>query len=90
MLAAVQIKIMTTKLIKADVQFNVAGKPVKFSVIHNMPKTFGLSFDCALDNWLARTKTFTAKSLCRYIMSKQYNVVAMTESEYKRLSEYGS
>lgn len=78
------------KLIKADVQFNVDGNPIKFSVIHNMPKTFGLSFDCALDNWLARTKKFTAKSLCKYIMSKQCDVVAMTEAEYKRLSEYGT
>lgn len=78
------------KLIKADVQFNVDDKPVKFSVIHNLPKDFGLSFNDALDNWLARTKKFTAKSLCNYIRSKNTGFVAMTETEYKRLSEYGT
>ena len=74
-------------LIRAEVQFKVNGKPKKFVVIHNMPPHFGLNFDCALDNWLARTDNFTATSLCNYIMSKQCDVVAMTEKQYNRLNK---
>mgnify|MGYP003395882843 CR=1 FL=1 len=69
-------------LIKADVQFNVNGQPVSFSIIHNMPSAFGVSFDCALDNWLARTNEFTEKSLCEYIKSKQPEVIAVSYTEY--------
>ncbi len=78
---------MEIKLIKADVQFKVGNRPVKFSVIHNLENKWGLSFDAAFENWLVRTKTFTVKSLCEYIASKDEGFVAMPESQYKRLSE---
>lgn len=78
------------KLIKADVEFKVKGKPIKFSVIHNLPNDFGLSFNNALDNWLERTNTFTAHSLCKYILSKQTGFVAITENQYQRISKYGN
>jgi hypothetical protein len=73
------------KLIKADVEFKVDNKPVKFCIIHNMPEVFGLSFEYALDNWLARTNKFTAKSLCNYIKSKNTGHIVMTEEEYNKL-----
>lgn len=74
---------------KADVKFKVKGKPVQFSVIHNLPDVFGLSFDNALDNWIVRTKEYTAESLCQYIMSKQTDHVAMTEEQFERLKKLG-
>lgn len=77
-------------LIKAQVEFKVNDRPVSFAVIHNMPNVFGVSFDCALDCWLARTKHYTAKSLVKYINSKNTESVAMTESDYERISKYGS
>lgn len=78
------------EFIKSDVKIKVDGKQVNFSVIHNLPKTFGLSFDDALDNWLARTQKFTAKSLVNYINSKDTGYIAMTEKQYHRICKYGS
>ncbi len=66
---------------KSEVSLNVGGKQVKFSVIHNLPETFGLSFE----NWMHRTDTFTAKSLVKYINSKNTGYIAMTEKKYKKL-----
>lgn len=73
------------EITKTDVKFKVNGKPVSFSVIHNLPETFGLSFNNALDCWLARTKKYTAKSLVKYINSKHTRYVAMTEKQYDRI-----
>jgi hypothetical protein len=70
---------------KAEVKFNVKGKEVRFNIIHNLSETFGMDFNSALYNWLARTKKFKAKNLCEYINSKGF--IAMTEQEYKKLSE---
>lgn len=50
----------------ADIQFNVDGKQVKFSVHHDM----GEVIHSAVDNWLARTKVFTGESFCKYVNSK--------------------
>ena len=77
---------MSLQFQKADVRFNVNDKPIRFIVIHNLPKMRGMRFEDALDNWLARTNTFTAYSLCKYIMSKDESFVAMTEKQYKRLN----
>ena len=74
------------RLNKTDVEFKVNGRPVKFVIIHNLQNKFGMSFDGALDNWLARTNKYTAKSLCKYIMSKDESFVAMTEKQFKRLA----
>jgi len=73
------------KLKKSNVQFKVNNRLIKFVVVHNLNKRFGMSFNDALDNWLARTNEFTATSLCEYIKSKDESFVAMTEKQYKRL-----
>ena len=78
------------EFIKSDVQFKVDGKQVNFTVIHNLPETFGLSFNNALDSWLARTQKFTAKSLVNYINSKDTGYTAMTEKQYNRICKCGS
>lgn len=75
------------KLFKADIEFKVNGKPVKFSVYHNLPKIKGMSMDDAVENWVHRTKVFSAKSLCRYIMSKHTEYVCMTEGTFRLLNE---
>lgn len=71
-------------LTKADVHFEVDGTPVDFSVIHDLPAVKGMSFEDALYCWLARTNKYTAKSLCKYINSKDIPFRAMTEEEYKK------
>ena len=73
------------KLLKANVEVKVNDKWIKFTIIHNLHNRFGMSFIDALDNWLVRTNTFTATSLCKYIKSKDESFVAMTEKQYKRL-----
>lgn len=70
---------------KANIEFNVDGKPVKFSVIHNLPANFGLNIDGAVDNWLARTEEYTAQSLVDYINSKNTGYFCITEREYNKI-----
>lgn len=76
------------KLLKGDIQFTVKqnGKKekIKFSVIHNLPETPGLSLMDAVENWLIRTKKYTAKSLCKYVKNKQTGHACMTVEEYKK------
>lgn len=60
---------------KSDIQFNVDGKKVAFSVVHNLDE-FGQSIEAALDNWLARTKDFTGPSFVKYVNSKDKNIKA--------------
>lgn len=76
------------KLIEAVASFNVDGKSYKFKIIHNLSETFGLSFECALENWVYRTKKFTAESLCKYIKKKTPDATAITESQYKEVIQY--
>jgi len=66
---------------RADIEFAVNGKPVSFSVWHDLPEVSGLNIAAAVDNWLAREAwkdepEFTAKSLCRYINSKRTGYTA--------------
>lgn len=75
------------RLQKADIEFKVNGKPVSFSVVHNLPSVFGLNISGAVDNWLVRTKEYTADSLCKYVMSKDPSFVCMTMRQYNRLNE---
>lgn len=70
------------KMTRADIEFNVDKKPVKFVVMHNIPDHFGMSLDDALTNWLYRTKEYTAKSFCAYVRSKQTGFIILTEEEY--------
>lgn len=81
---------MKTALIKTDVGFNVGDKKVKFSVVHNLPETRGVSFNDALTNWIERTEYFTAASLCRYIEEKDPTVTCMTMKAFNRLSKIGT
>lgn len=73
------------KLTEARVEFYVDKVKVEFKVIHNLPLVKGMSFMDALNSWLARTKIYTSKSLCKYIMSKDESFVVMTEKQYKNL-----
>lgn len=78
-------------LSKADIEFTVEqdGKEqeIKFSVIHNLPEINGLSLRDALENWMFRTKKFTAKSLCKYINNKQTGYTCMTVEEYEKIMQ---
>lgn len=76
----------STDFFKADIEFKLSGKPFKFSVYHNLPGIKGLSITDALHSWLHRTKQFNAKSFCRYILSKDPSVVAMTEEQWNSLN----
>jgi hypothetical protein len=80
---------MKYEFYKTDIEFKVNGRAIKFSVYHNLPKTRGLSMDDAVTNWVYRTKKYTAKSLCRYIMDKETEFICMTEETYKELTEGG-
>jgi len=67
---------------KADIEFNTKDGKVKFSIVHNLGE-----INPALCNWLARTKKYTAKSLCKYIMSKDESFVAMPYKKFRKLFE---
>jgi len=72
------------ELTKSVITFNVNEKKIKFSITHNLPKPFGLNIECALNSWLLRTKSFTAKSLCKYILSKDINNIAVPIFKLKK------
>ena len=60
------------------------GNDTSFKIYHNL-RSFGLSIDAALANWLFRTDTYTAESFCEYVKSKDpINIIALTESEAKK------
>lgn len=77
------------ELKRANIEFKLRGNLIKFTIVHNLPKTFGLSLEDALQNWLVRTDIFTADSLCKYIMSKHTEYVAMTEETFQEILSYG-
>lgn len=78
------------KLKESEISFTVEDKSYGFKVYHNLPEQFGLSMEGALDNWVVRTKKYTAKSLCDYVMSKGNEIVCMTERQFKRISHLGT
>jgi len=80
---------MTPKITITEsvVRFYVDYKEYNFKVYHNLPDTFGLSFEDAFNSWLYRTRSFTGKSLCKYIMSKNSEYICMTEEQFNRLNQ---
>lgn len=78
------------KLRRADIQFYRGKELIKFSVYNNLPDTHGLSIQDAVDNWVVRTDTFTALSLCEYVMSKDESIVCMTTRQFNRMNKLGT
>lgn len=80
----------TVDIIETDVRFKLRNSVIRFKIYHNLPKTFGMNIEGAIDNWLSRTKVYTAQSLCDYILSKNLNeIIAMTESDFNHLKKKG-
>jgi len=80
------------RLFKADISFSIKHTDgtnirVRFSVVHNLSETRGLDISAAVENWVERTREFTAKSLCNYIKSKDPEFVCMTMNQYKKSLE---
>lgn len=67
---------------KAEVNFLVNGRPVKFEVVHNIP-----DFMAALENWIHRTNNYTAKSLCNYVNGKQTDHTYLTMKQFNKLNK---
>jgi|GEM_PF-7129256 len=67
----------------ADIQFNMNGQPVSFTIIHDLPDEPGQNIDDCLQSWLARTEDHSADSLCDYIRSRGFT--AFTEEGYQTL-----
>jgi hypothetical protein len=75
------------KITETVVRFNLNRKKftekISFKIYHNLPEVKGMSIEGAIDAWLARTKIFTAQSLCNYIMDKEIDkVFALTEEHF--------
>jgi len=77
------------ELQKTNIEFRVNNKLIKFNIIHNLSVQPGANIRGALDNWLARTNKYTAKSFCNYINSKGVHT-AMTESQCNRILKMGT
>ena len=71
----------------ANVKFNVGNRKVEFKIYHNMPEVFGLSFECALHNWINRTSKYTDEDLVRYIRDKGTGHLVFTEKQFKAYSK---
>lgn len=71
---------------RARVSFQVEKEPVDFSIVHNINPNDGMgSIEDALDNWLARTNEYTAKSLVNYINSKKVHQ-AYTYEQFENIT----
>jgi hypothetical protein len=79
--------VVSPKLYEAVIKLNINGQLHRFKIIHNLPNVFGVSINDALDCWIHRTKNYSARSFCEYILSKDSSLVAMTESQFKRLNK---
>ena len=56
-----------------------------FVIVHDLPMKGAVgSFDAALDNWLARTKEYTADSFVNYVKCKDKSVIFLTFEEYEK------
>ncbi len=71
-------------LTRAEIQFAVMGIDHHFTVYHNLEK-YHLLIGNALESWVFRTKKFTKKSFCEYVMSKGGGIVCMGEKQFNRL-----
>ncbi len=72
---------------QVDISYQVSGTDIKFSIVHKMPKQFGLSFKNAFNSWFYRTKKHTAQSLCEYVISKNSDTFIMPLDIYNKLVE---
>jgi hypothetical protein len=59
-----------SNLQNTTIKFEVDGKPIEFTVEHNLPEISGLSMSDAVNNWVHRTNDYTAESLSKYINDK--------------------
>jgi hypothetical protein len=75
------------KVTRSEVSFEANGKPITIVVIHDLPNVRGLSFDDALNIWVARTIDYTSESLCKYILSKKTGHIAMTEEQFEKAKQ---
>lgn len=57
----------------------------KIVLYHNMPDTFGLHIDGAVQNWAVRTDTYTFESFKKYVDSKNIGYKILTKKEYHKL-----
>ena len=78
---------MTRKVLQ-EVSFTISNG-VKIHVFHNLPLDVkGFTISDAANSWLARTKEYTSKSFCDYVLSKRStlpNVICMTKEEYAKM-----
>ena len=74
------------KLVRSTITIGHSDGEIVFEVVHNL-KSFGIDIDDALVNWLHRTKKFTAKSFCKYVMSKDESFVCMDSEHFERFSK---
>lgn len=51
------------------IKFDLNDTPFEFVVVHNL-REYGLDLEAAFLNWVYRTKEYTIKDFCDYVMSK--------------------
>lgn len=66
---------------EAKIEFQIDGEPFIFEVYHNL-KYFGLDIEAAFTNWVYRTKEYTQKSFCNYVMSKDINIECLSREDF--------
>lgn len=69
------------KFKEAIIKFEIDGEPFFFGVYHNLEE-FGLDIEAAFTNWVYRTKEYTEKAFCNYVMSKDPNIECLSRKEF--------
>ncbi len=54
---------------RVTIKFRVRNKQYEYNIEHNLNR-HSLDIEAALHNWLARTKDYSCKSFCQYVVSK--------------------
>lgn len=75
------------KVFHSEIKIKVGGKEVILEIVHDLPETFGMSIQNAVDNWLIRTDDYTAQSLCDYIKAKSPERLAVTKAHFDMIKE---
>lgn len=71
---------------KSEIGFKLAGSDRFFTVYHNLEE-FNLDIEAALTNWVYRTDDYSEESFCKYVMSKDEQIVCIPQDQWKRLNE---
>lgn len=66
------------------IEFDVDKATQRFTILANVEQ-FGLTMETIFDEWINHSADITPENFCRFIRSKNPEIVSLTEEEYHEL-----